>query len=200
MAGKQLAVSKKINQTQRALNIARLEQILILIAVFSLPVPGAGQAVPGQTSSCVAREQQSGIWRIEIGPSASVRCPAFGLAAGEGVRLFTDSRSGLNLDVYVYNVVTRELVAKSDDEAAEPFYEWKAIEQGNYYVIVRNNSEQGGSAELRVNSAEGTKDLGPVVPPNAAVVNVYLRDRSSRSRAEQQRRYVWNGTRSTRFR
>lgn len=151
------------------LNIRKLLGVLLALAGTIVPL----QTVSGQRNSCLNDEKQPGVWRIGIEANASTRCPAFELAAGQGIRVYTGSGSNLNLDIFVYDTATIELTGKSDDEAAETHYEWRAIQRGKYYVVLRNVSDQGGTAELRVLAAEGEKTLGSLASPNTAVINVY---------------------------
>lgn len=156
---------------------------LFLLPLFMSVLVVPARAAPGQSNACVPQEQHPGTWKIDIEASASVRCPAFDLAAGQGVGLVSDSHS-LDLDVFVYDAASSELAGKSDDEAIEPFYEWKAIHSGRYYVVIRNNSGSGGAANLRIladwtdkggEGWTGGEAIGQSRPhePNAAVVNVY---------------------------
>ena len=145
--------------------------LLLFLALSN--VVAMAQGTERHANSCFAQEERSRTWKVEIDASASVRCPELALAAGQGIRLAPDSESTVSLDVFVYSVATNELAGKSDDEAAEAFYEWRAVEPGAYYVVLRNGGERGGSATLRVVPAEGNKNAGRVGAPNQAVVNVY---------------------------
>ncbi len=118
-------------------------------------------------------------WEFSIGPSASVRSPVFPLAAGAGLRLAVGAGSNLLLDVFVYNADTKELAGKSDDEAVEPYYAWRALETGRYYVVIRNASEQGGTGQVYVLPVDKARSAGAVKAPDVAVVNVfYATDRA----------------------
>lgn len=173
MCASRSAVRMAENESLRALRLGirtQLLPLLLVLAVTAVYMPA--QATAGNSNSCVVQEPP-GSWKIQVEPSASVRCPVLELAAEQRVRLYTDAQSNISLDVFVYNAATSELADKSDDEAAELFYEWRALTAGKYYVVVRNSGDQAGSAVLRLLPAEGVKDLSKTGAPNAAVINVY---------------------------
>lgn len=109
--------------------------------------------------------------QIEVGPFGFVRSPVFSLAAGQGLRLSASSSSGVSLDAFVYNATDGELVAKSDDEETEEYYDWRAAERGQYYMVVHNIASVGGAAVITILPKSTRK--GPALQANSIIRLVY---------------------------
>ncbi len=138
------------------------------------------------------RAQETGpeSWEFSIGPSASTRSPVFRLAANSGLTLTVSAGSNLLLDVFIYDANTKELAGKSDDESVEPVYGWRAVTAGSYYMVVRNSSEQSGTAQVHVLPVDRPRGLGDRRSPDTAVVNVfYATDRAATGPGRKGRTY-----------
>jgi len=120
----------------------------------------------------LAQVRESQKWEAEIEPFSSLPSPVFELEAGQGLRLSALS-TDLDLDGFVYDADSKELVDKSDDEKVEQYYEWRAFKRGKYYMVVRNISAHGGSSEVDVLPRGTAKSLGDIRAPNTVVMDVY---------------------------
>ncbi|MBV9304391.1 MAG: alpha/beta fold hydrolase [Acidobacteriaceae bacterium] len=105
-----------------------------------------------------------------IGAYARLQTAVVSLKAGQQVEVLATGSKDLAIDVFVYEEVTRELIAKSDDDAVEPF-SWDVPKTGRYYLILRNAGSGTGSYTIKV-TPQGNRAL-EILRPNAAVVKVF---------------------------
>src|SRR4051812_38014704 len=69
-----------------------------------------------------------------IKPRAYYKAAAFELKQGDKIEVTAQGPQELSIDIYVYAESTRNLAAKSDDDATELF-SWKAPQDDRYYVM-----------------------------------------------------------------
>lgn len=108
----------------------------------------------------------------QIPAFASVHTEIMKLSKDQVLSAEIDGPQNLLVDILIYSAKDKELVAKSDDEAVEPF-SWTVFEDGDYYAIFNNVSDESGSYKIRVSSPKVKGEANNRGPANAAVLEIF---------------------------
>jgi esterase/lipase superfamily enzyme len=113
-----------------------------------------------------------------VSPALKTSDPvSFDVAEGESLKVVADGPAGFSFDVFVYDATNHDLVGRSDDESAAPYFQWTAPAAGKYLVVLRNVSSVNGKATVTV-LPRGSKGAGDTREGNRAIIEIpYATDR-----------------------
>lgn len=137
--------------------------------------PSSANQARSDASKSASAEAQD----LRLAAHSLLRSRLFRLKAGNGFAV-TGSNSRLSVDVYVYTA-DKVLAAKQDSVAAGLPFQWHAGDEGNYYVLARNLSDESGTIHVAVTSggiatrsARGLTPTPKTGNANYAVVRVFF--------------------------